>query len=274
MSVADAIRAATAKLTLTSDTARLDAELLMAHALGLTRSDMLIRAMQGEIPSAFNGLIERRATREPVAHIIGEAEFYGRSFRISQDVLIPRGDSETLIEAAREYAGNARRVLDLGTGSGALLITAMLELGIGNGVGVDASGAALAMAKGNASALGLDDDRAEFHLRDWREAGWAKGLGRFDLILCNPPYVEIDAELEPDVRDFEPADALFSGPEGLDDYRILLPQLGNLMSKNAVAVFEIGAAQQQSVSDIASACGFTVEARNDLAARPRALIIR
>nr|WP_298925046.1 peptide chain release factor N(5)-glutamine methyltransferase [uncultured Erythrobacter sp.] len=274
MTVADAIRAGAERLAKTSDTARLDAELLMAFALGVSRSDMLIGAMRDEAPKKFNALVDRRSAHEPVAHITGEAEFFGRPFAVSPDVLVPRGDSELLIEIAIELASDARRILDLGTGSGALLATALLEFGDAQGVAIDASGAALQLAESNARSLGLSAERAQFIERSWLNNGWLADLGAFDLILCNPPYVESDAALDADVRDYEPASALFAGIDGLDDYRVLIPQLGNLFNDNAIAVLEIGHAQATAVSDIAEKAGFSVELRRDLANRPRALIFR
>lgn len=274
MNVGEAIRDATARLAATSDTARLDAELLMAHTLGVPRSHMLLNAMREPTPQLFGRLVERRSRSEPIAYILGKQEFYGRDFAVEPGVLIPRGDSETLIAAAREFAPGARRVLDLGTGSGALLITAVLELDDATGIGIDASTTAIRVANANAQNLGLTEATARFLLRDWNEPGWTDRLGRFDLVLCNPPYVEADAALDPDVREFEPAKALFSGPEGLDDYRRLLPELGKLLSDGAVAIFEIGARQTDAVSEIARNCGFVVERRHDLANRPRALIFR
>src|SRR5690606_19827826 len=143
---------------------------------------------------------------------------------------------ETLIEAALDLPPPAR-ILDLGTGSGALLLTLLAERPCAEGVGIDASPEALQIACGNAEALGL---RARMLLRDWTVPGWADDLGSFDLILCNPPYVEDGAHLAPSVRDYEPAAALFAGPEGLDDYTVLLPQVPALLSPDGVAVVEIG----------------------------------
>ncbi|MFU7529040.1 peptide chain release factor N(5)-glutamine methyltransferase [Qipengyuania sp. ASV99] len=273
MTVAEAIRAAATRLAATSDTARFDAELLMAQALGISRSDMLLRAMGASVPEGFAALIERRAAHEPVAYILGHQEFYGREFRVTPDVLIPRGDSETLIAAALEVAADAALVLDLGTGSGALLVTALLELGAAQGVGTDRSQPALDTAEGNARRLGLGAERAQFRRLDWRAAGWAKELDRFDLILCNPPYVEDAAELAPDVRDHEPAGALFAGPDGLDDYRILIPQLRALMKPGGAAIFEIGFIQGDAITALAQAHGFHAELRHDLANRPRAVVL-
>ncbi|MDP5103719.1 MAG: peptide chain release factor N(5)-glutamine methyltransferase [Erythrobacter sp.] len=273
MRVAEAIRAAAQQLAATSDTARLDAELLMAHALGLSRSDMLLRAMQGPAPASFAALIDRRAAHEPVAYIIGAAEFYGLTLSVTPATLIPRGDSETLIEAALDVAGEAGRAIDLGTGSGALLLALLANRAGWQGVGIDASAGALTVAGGNAAALGLADCSA-WHQRDWHVSGWADDLGTFDLILCNPPYVEADAALDPDVRDYEPASALFAGPEGLDDYCVLIPQLGKIIAPGGVAIFEIGHAQAEPVSAIAAAAGLASELRRDLAGRARALILR
>ncbi|AWW72999.1 protein-(glutamine-N5) methyltransferase, release factor-specific [Erythrobacter sp. KY5] len=273
MTVSQALREAAQRLASTSDTARLDAELLMAHALGVNRSDMLLRHMADPRPEDFAALVERRAAREPVAHITGTQEFYGRDFAVSAQVLIPRGDSETLIDAALETAPHAGRVLDLGTGSGALLITVLMELEDATGIGIDASDAALKVARDNAQALGLIGAQARFLLRDWREDGWDDSLGTFDLILCNPPYVEEDAPLDPDVRDYEPASALFAGPEGLDDYRVIIPQLRKLLSPKGVALLEIGAAQGDAVNEMAQGHGFAVQMRHDLANRPRCVVL-
>jgi len=274
MRIADSIRAASAQLEATSDTERLDAELLMAHALGVTRSDMLLRHMQDVSPDAFDPLVARRAAHEPVAYITGVQEFYGRPFAVTPDTLIPRGDTETLIDVAIEIAPDAKRVLDLGTGSGALLITALLELEGTSGIATDCSAAALKIAQSNALNLGLGEHQAQFLLRDWTKEHWSEGLGVFDLILSNPPYVEEEAKLRQDVRDFEPTTALFSGREGLDDYRVLIPQLRLLMSDGGVAILEIGATQAEAVTGIAKENGFEVHLRKDLAGRARALILR
>ena len=176
-----------------------------------------------------------------------------------------------LVEAALKRKREAARVLDLGTGTGALLLSVLAETQA-RGVGTDRSPAALAVAHDNADLLGVED-RARFHLLDWTKDGWADDLGQFDLVLCNPPYVEEEAVLDPDVRAHEPHGALFAGPEGLDDYRIILPQLRSLMSEGAVAILEIGHEQSPAVSEIARGEGFAVELRHDLAGRPRALIL-
>jgi release factor glutamine methyltransferase len=140
-------------------------------------------------------------------------------------------------------------------------------------VGTDRSAAALAVARDNARRLGLAK-RADMRLADWREPGWSNGLGPFDLIVANPPYVADSFELAPSVRDYEPAGALYAGPEGLDDYRILVPQLPTLLRPGGVAVLEIGATQAQAVAAIAAGVGFGSELHRDLAGRPRAFALR
>ena len=272
MTVAEAIRAAAERLSETTDTARIDAELLMAHALGVSRSDMLLRHTADSAPAIYDELIESRARHEPVAYITGAQEFFGREFIVTPDVLIPRGDSEVLVDVALELAPDAKRVLDLGTGSGCLLISALAELPEAEGVGIDASLAATAVAAANAARLGVAD-RAHILHASWRADDWAADLGGFDLIVCNPPYVETTADLDPDVREYEPSSALFAGSDGLDDYRILIPQIRPLMRDNSIALFEIGASQAREVFEIAKENGFEAQIRPDLAGRDRVAIL-
>ena len=268
--VAEAIRAATLALGEGTDTARLDAELLMAEALDCTRSDMFLRRMRDPAPAAYAALVERRAANEPVAYIRGYQEFFGLGFRVTPDVLIPRGDSEVLVEAALAARPDARRALDLGTGSGALLLALLSELPRAEGIGIDRSIAALTVATANARALNLAE-RARLEFGDWTQPDWAVGLGRFDLILANPPYVEEGAVLAPSVREHEPAGALFAGAEGLDNYRLLIPQLPALLALGGVAVVEIGHSQADAVTAIAAASGLNATLHHDLGGRPRAL---
>lgn len=273
MRIDETLREATIRLTSTSDTARLDAELLMAYALGVSRSDMLLRHMRDDSPERFTALIDRRAAHEPVAYIIGSQEFYGREFAVSPAVLIPRGDSETTLEAMLDCAPDDARVLDCGTGSGALLLSFLAERPDARGVGMDNSPGAVAVARVNADALGLQG-RVQIEQRSWLDNGWAEGLGKFDCIVSNPPYVETGAILGPDVRDHEPATALFAGPEGLDDYRALIPQLADLLTPQGGAVLEIGHTQAAAVGQIAGQAGFASTLRRDLAGRARAMILR
>lgn len=270
------MRKAAERLAAVSETPRLDAEYLMGLAANVPRADLWrLDLYGGPVPiEAFEQLVQRRLSREPLAYILGNQEFFGRTFRVTRDVLIPRSDSETLIYAAKECAPNAERMLDMGTGSGALFVTALLEIAGAVGVAVDASQSALIVAENNAQRLGLGRKQARFKLRDWHQPGWADDLGTFDLILCNPPYVEEDAELEPDVRDYEPAEALFAGKDGLDDYRVIIPQLGKLLNGGGVAILEIGHTQADAVTKLAECAGFSVEIRNDLANRPRCAILR
>jgi release factor glutamine methyltransferase len=159
-------------------------------------------------------------------------------------------------------------VLDCGTGSGALVLAVLAHLPETRGIGIDRSPAALAVAGANAVTLGLGA-RVRMELADWSRAGWDAGLGKFDLILANPPYVEAGARLAPSVLGFEPAGALFAGADGLDDYRLLIPQLPRLLAPRGVALVEIGTTQAGSVGELARHCGFETRLHHDLADRPR-----
>lgn len=272
MTVALAIREAAEVLAQVSDTPRLDAELLVAHVLGMTRSEMLLHAMRDPVPAGIAPLVLRRLNHEPVAYIVGTQDFLGRPFRVRPGVLIPRADSETTVLAALAACPSPRRVLDCGVGSGALLLTVLAERPGAVGVGIDRSPEAIAVARENATELHLAAATV-VRLGDWTAPGWADGLGRFDLILANPPYVEDGAELEPQVRNHEPPEALFAGPDGLDAYRVLIPQLPALLAPGGVAVLEIGYTQAEAVMQIAEVAGFTAALHLDLADRPRALVL-
>ena len=271
--LAPVLRDATAALAGISQTPRLDAELLLAHALGIDRSTMLLRQADLRAPDTFDALLTRRLGDEPVAYITGVQAFWDLELRVTPDVLIPRADSETLLEAAIDWFGardTPTRIADLGTGSGALLLAALSIFRSATGIGVDASAAALAVASGNADRLGLSD-RARFELRDWTKLRWTSGLGRFDLILCNPPYIEDSFLLAPMVSAHEPHSALFAGSDGLDAYRILVPLLRELLNPGAVAFFEIGYNQAESVANLGVEAGFFTELRHDLAGNPRVI---
>ena len=268
--IAQALLAATKRLTPASDTPRLDAELLMAQALGVAREALLLSAMDRPVPDGFDTLVARRAAGEPIAYIIGRRDFWTIELEVGPGVLVPRPDTETLIEAALAHFGKAgpKRVLDLGTGSGALLLAALAEWPDAIGLGVDQSEAALAIAERNAQRLGLAD-RATLRLGDW-----GKGIAeRFDLILCNPPYIEADAALPRDVAEWEPGSALFAGADGLDDYRRLAPVTRGLLAPGGLACFEIGADQGESAAALFRAEGLIVALRGDLAGRDRCLIV-
>jgi release factor glutamine methyltransferase len=220
-------------------------------------------------------LVARRMRHEPVAYITGRQAFWDLELAVTPDVLIPRADSETLIEAAiSSFADRAApaSILDLGTGSGALLLAALSVFPSAHGVGVDASGAAITVASGNAEATGYAD-RAQFIALNWRAKGWHQVFDhRFDLILCNPPYVETTATLAPMVQDFEPHAALFAGIEGLDDYRILLPLIAQLLAPDGIAIFEIGYQQAEPVAALGRDGGLNSALRRDLSGHPRCLI--
>ncbi|MBS0479510.1 MAG: peptide chain release factor N(5)-glutamine methyltransferase [Proteobacteria bacterium] len=252
-----------------SETPRLDAELLMAHALDTTREQLLLRYLDDPVSIAFDALVERRLAHEPVAYITGCRDFWTISLAVGPGALIPRPDSETLIEAAVEhFAGRApATVLDLGTGPGTLLLAALAEWPDAAGVGVDQSPAALDYARGNAERLGMSG-RAKII-----EGDWADAIGqRFDLILCNPPYVATDDALPAEVRDHEPASALLAGPDGLDDYRIITAQLSALIAPGGMAAIEIGASQAEAVTALLTAHGLHVTLRRDLGGRDRCLV--
>lgn len=275
-SVADALRDAARALESVSASARLDAELLMAHAFGASRSTMLLRHARDEVPARFEVLLAQRLTGKPVSQITGEQEFYGLSLKVTPDVLTPRPDTETLIETAIAAFGDRApaRVLDCGTGTGALLLAALSVWPKARGIGIERSPAALAVACDNAARTGMAD-RATMHAADWTRADWMDGLGCFDLVLSNPPYVETnDPDLAPDVRQHEPAEALFAGEDGLDDYRILIPALPELLAPDGIAVIEIGSRQADAVLAIGEKSGLCGMMYRDLASNPRALLFR
>lgn len=274
MTLREALSDATYRLASVSDTPRLDAELLMAHALGLSREALLLGSLDAPYPAGFGALVARRAAHEPIAYITGTRDFWTISLAVAPGVLIPRPDSETLIEAAIEYFAPPARngcgpssILDLGTGSGALLLAALSEWPEAHGLGIDASDLALEIAIANARRLGLTP-RVRFALGDWG-AGLSE---RFDLILCNPPYIELDACLSADVRDYEPESALFAGFDGLDAYRRLIPQLPSLLSADGAIAVEIGASQAAVVSELFVANGLKPLVKQDLGGRDRAIV--
>ena len=241
----------------------------MAHALGISREALLLKHLDDPAPSAFAPLVARRLNHEPIAYITGTRGFWTIELQVGPGALVPRADSETLIEAAVDHFG-ARApatILDLGTGPGTLLLAALDQWPSATGLGVDASDTVLDMAKTNAARLGMEE-RARFE-----PGNWANDIaGQFDLILANPPYIGTGETLPAEVRDHEPASALFAGPDGLDDYRLIAPQLPRLMAPGGVAILEIGSTQADPVTALLVAQGLSVTLRCDLGNNPRALI--
>lgn len=231
-----------------------DARYLMAHALDLA-PDRLTLCLPDKIsaPSvaAFDKMIEARIAHQPIAQIIGYRLFWGRRFRVTRDTLDPRPETEILIEAA--LSAPFRHVLDLGTGTGCILLTLLAERPDALGVATDLSEGALAVAQSNAEALGLQN-RARFRRSDWFEAV----EGQFDLIVSNPPYIAAEemAGLAPDVRDWEPVTALTPGGDGLSAYREIAARAADHLMPGGRIGFEIGPTQALAVSDMLTDAGF------------------
>ncbi len=254
MTGAEAFRAATARLTEAGlpDPAR-DARLLLAHAMGLT-PDRVMLALHDPLPPEAAASLEQalaaRLARQPVSQITGRRQFWGRWFRVTPDVLDPRPETETLIAAALESPFS--RVIDLGTGSGAILVTLLAERPEATGLGTDLSPPALDVARGNAATHGIAA-RAAFRSADW----WQGVEGRFDLIVSNPPYIAAAemAGLSPEVRDWEPHLALTPGGDGLDAYRALAVGAAAHLAPGGRLFFEIGPSQGAAVAALLAAGG-------------------
>ncbi|RMB27435.1 release factor glutamine methyltransferase [Sphingomonas sp. PP-F2F-G114-C0414] len=251
-----------------SATPRLDAELLMAHALGVERNAILLDPDRYAIPDTFAALVERRLDHEPIAYITGTRGFWSIDLAVGPGALVPRADSETLLIAAQaHFTGRApATVIDLGTGPGTLLLAALDEWPA-VGLGVDYSPQALAYARANAATLGMADRTHFIH------GSWASAIvGQFDLILANPPYIATDEQLPPEVQNHEPHAALFAGADGLDDYRILAEQLPALIAPGGAAVIEIGSTQAPPVTALLEAQGLHVALHHDYGGNARALV--
>jgi release factor glutamine methyltransferase len=262
------------------DTPRLDARLLVAAATGLGVGELIARPEQlvaAENIARLDVLVRRRCNREPVSRILGERDFFGRTFLVTPAVLDPRPDSETTIEEALAIAAQAGwreraiRILDIGTGSGALLATLLAELPQATGLGTDMSEEALQVAEVNADRLGVGE-RAVFARHDALE-----GIeGHFDLIVCNPPYIATEeiAGLAPEVRDHDPHAALDGGADGLNVYRKIIPQLPRVLASGWV-IFEVGLGQASAVERmlrvVAGARARSMRIRRDLGGHERSV---
>jgi release factor glutamine methyltransferase len=262
------------------DSPELDARLLVGHALGLRHTELMVegnRSLGDKGADALEHLAARRLGREPVARILGAKEFWGLTLNLNEATLVPRPETETVVEAALaaiDQTGprdRALRIADLGTGSGALLVALLHELPNATGFGTDVSDEAVAAARGNASRLGLGS-RTEFIITDFGAAL----TGRFDLVVSNPPYIPSGdiATLAPEVRR-DPRRALDGGVDGLDAYRTIAGQATRLLKPDGTLVVELGFGQQPAVTALFHAAGLAPQAvRPDLAGIPRALPAR
>jgi release factor glutamine methyltransferase len=256
---------------------RREARLLLAQALGVSAHELITMrlAVPERSADAFAEMLARRSKREPLAYITGSREFWSMNFIVAPGVLIPRPESETLVEAAlREFPQHdaAPRVLDLGTGSGCLLLAFLSERPGASGLGIDISETALSIATRNASVLSLDQ-RAAFRRSDWtRDVS-----GQFDLVLANPPYISRRElpQLAPEIVQFEPAKALDGGADGLDAYRSIAAGLPAVLSSGGKMFLECGEGQVSLVQEIFTSRGLVYHGTGfDLAGTPRCLIMR
>jgi release factor glutamine methyltransferase len=273
VTIAQALSKAAARLTGIADNPRLEARLLLAHALNLTQNDLIRDPNRAADTTTFETLVTRRTAHEPLALIVGHREFWSLDFHVSPATLIPRPDSETLIEAALATFANRpppRKILDLGTGTGCLLLALLTEFPSAFGIGLDLSPDAAALAKANAAHLGLTD-RSAFIASDWTNAL----SGQFDLIISNPPYITTPdiQTLMPEVAHYEPTRALDGGPDGYDAYRTILPSLPRHLETGGTAILELGVGQATYVADLARKTGLAASLCLDLAKIPRAVVL-
>ena len=262
-----------------SESARLDATILLGYVLGISRERLILddeRIVSDDELKKFNILLKKRVNKEPIAYIIGKKEFWGLDFIVNHATLIPRPDSETLVEAALKRANlllgqnEDLTILDIGTGTACLLISLLWELQAAAGVGVDISEDALQIASKNAEIHGVKN-RTQFI-----KSNWCENINRkFDLIISNPPYIASQDKLSlmPDVALYEPHSALFSGVDGLDSYRELSAQVGERLNCGGFVLFEVGAGQAEQVSLLLEEKGLKIdEVKKDLNGIKRCVI--
>lgn len=278
MSACEALRAAVLRLQQAGvESASQDARILLKEILGVTREQLLADtrlSLTSAQNKEYDAIIARRAARQPVAQLIGRREFWSLTFAVTPDTLDPRPDSETIIEAILARTPDRAaplRLLDIGTGTGCLLLSLLSELPSATGTAVDVCPKALEVAKGNAESLRLTQ-RASFVL-----SPWAKDIeGPFDIIVSNPPYIPTAAiaALAPEVALHEPLLALDGGPDGLDAYRAIIAQLPRLLAPRGFAAFEIGIGQSRELQTLAEQHGLTViGTKDDLSCITRCVLV-
>jgi release factor glutamine methyltransferase len=260
------------------ETAALDARLLLLTALGIpattlvTHPDTPLTAEESETLASF---ARRRLNHEPVARIVGIREFWGLPFRLSPETLVPRPDTETVVETVLDLLPNRQaplRIVDFGTGSGCILVALLHELPQATGLGVDLSPGALATARTNADENGVGE-RCHFALSRWADAV----SGPFDLIVSNPPYIAsgVIPTLDEEVREHDPRLALDGGPDGLEPYRILLSEAGRLLAPGGLLAVEIGYDQAEELRSLAGSHGLEIlRIAHDLSGNPRCVAMR
>ncbi|MEC9022780.1 MAG: peptide chain release factor N(5)-glutamine methyltransferase [Pseudomonadota bacterium] len=256
---------------------RFEARILLAHVLGIKPLDLIsdpYKKCSRKQTHQFESLVNQRARRVPISHLLGRREFWSLNFQITRDVLDPRPDSETIVaEALKRFPmrSDPLSVLDIGVGSGCLLLSVLHERPQASGLGTDVSQAAIDISALNASRLGLAD-RAEFECKSW-----VRGIKKkFDLILCNPPYIATSKIelLEMEVRAYEPRLALDGGWDGLVAYRELIPELCKILNRKGIVIIEIGLGQALDVISLAAECGLTTLAQpKDLSGHIRCLVL-
>jgi release factor glutamine methyltransferase len=283
MTLQQALQAATQRLAvdpLLSGTARRDAEILLLRALGISRAAVFSNPSQPltlEQSRTYEMFVDRRLRHEPVQYILGEQEFYGLPLRVTPAVLIPRPETEHLVEAVLERLPQDRSlsIADIGTGSGAIAIALARHIPLAEFTALDLSPAALEVARANATSLDVAS-RIQFVVSDLL-AGLPpeRRQNHFDAVISNPPYVPLSdaAEMHPQVREHEPATALFAGPDGLDIYKRLIPQAQQALKSRGLLALEIGHGQQEAVADLLSGWK-DVEFVSDLQSIPRVALAR